>query len=173
MYKIDLDTLARANSIVDNRSIARGQVLTIPAQALQPGAAAVPSAGPAVNASFAWPARGQVLSRFGDQVDTGTNKGIDISAKEGSRVTASMDGKVVYCDPQFKGFGQTVILDHAGGYQTVYSYNSEILVRTGEQVRQGQTIARAGQSGRASRPMLHFEIRRDGQPQNPSRYLAE
>ena len=86
-------------------------------------------------------------------------------------VRASRSGKVVYRDQFMKGFGKTVILDHGDNYQTVYSYNSDILVNVGDQVAQNSVIAKVGRTGRAKDPTLHFEIRRDGEPQNPFFYL--
>ena len=99
------------------------------------------------------------------------NKGVDIRAIEGSAVRASRAGKVVYCDSQLKGFGKTVILDHGNNYQTVYSYNRDILVKVGDVVEQNTVIAKVGRTGRAREPSLHFEIRRNGEPQNPIYYL--
>jgi lipoprotein NlpD len=80
---------------------------------------------------------------------------------------------VVYRDSQLKGFGQTIIIDHGDGYQTVYSYNSAILVNVGDDVRQRDAIAKVGSSGRAKEPTLHFEIRRNGEPHNPEFYLSK
>lgn len=121
--------------------------------------------------SFAWPVRGTVVSAFGDREDDIRNKGIDIQAPEGAPVMAAGDGRVVYCDAMMRGFGKTVILDHGNAIQTVYSYNSEILVATGDIVRKGDTIAKAGSTGRARESSLHFEIRKDGEPMNPLAYL--
>ncbi len=170
MYNVDLDSLAKANSITDARVIEKGQVLTIPAA---PKASARPTSfKPAKTASFAWPVRGSIISRFGENADATVNKGLDIRAALGQDVVAAKAGRVVYCDSYFKGFGQTVIVDHMDGYQTVYSYNSDILVKVGDMVRQNEVIAKAGQSGRAQEPMLHFEIRCNGEPQDPIRYLS-
>jgi len=171
MYNVSLDSLAKANSIADTRVVEKGRVLVIPS-------AQSPSVRPtgyvaAKRPSFAWPVRGTVVSRFGETVNSSVNKGIDISAAEGGDVVAAKAGRVVYCDSYFKGFGQTVIIDHAEGYQTVYSYNSEILVKVGDAVRQNQTIAKVGESGRARIPMLHFEIRFNGESQDPLNYLPK
>lgn len=175
-YNVDLDTLARANNIGDNSLIEKGQVLTIPSGATVPKRQILApfKPRPAVSRStwFAWPVRGPIVSRFGEKLESGINKGIDIRAAEGVSVAASRAGKVVYCDSQLKGFGTTVIIDHLDGFQTVYSYNSAIIVNVGDEVRQNQTIAKVGQSGRAQEPMLHFEIRKDGEPVDPTRYLA-
>ena len=121
---------------------------------------------------FVWPARGYIISGFGAKIDRVVNKGIDIKTDEGSIVRAARAGKVVYCDKRQRGFGETVIIDHGNGYQTVYAFNSEILVKTGDAVGQNDAIARSGATGRAIEPSLHFEIRRNGMPQNPMAYLS-
>lgn len=125
-----------------------------------------------VKNAFIWPVSGEVISSFSDKLDKTKNKGIDISSEEGRIVRASRGGKVVFCDSKVKGLGKTVILDHGDGYQTVYAYNSEILVKVGDKVEQSDVIARVGGTGRAKRPSLHFEIRKDGKAQNPSYYLG-
>ena len=124
-----------------------------------------------VKDSFIWPVKGYLLSPFGAKVDRVINKGIDIRAEEGSSVRAARAGRVVYCDSRLKGFGKTVILDHGDGFQTVYSYNSEILVNVGDTVNRNDVIAKAGMTGRAKEPCLHFEIRKNSRPQDPERYL--
>lgn len=127
---------------------------------------------PALRGSFVWPIKGYVTAPFGSKVDRVINKGIDIRSSEGAPVMAAKAGRVVYCDPYMQGYGKTVIIDHGDNYQTVYSYNSEILVKAGDLVNQNQVIAKAGSTGRAKGSSLHFEIRRDGEPQNPAFYLA-
>lgn len=174
-YDVDLDTLARVNSIGDNSLIEKGQALIIPASTTAPAGPVPRPLTPRPRVSrgtqFAWPVRGPIVSRYGEKLESGVNKGIDIRAAEGSSVVASRPGRVVYCDSQLKGFGTTVIVDHLDSFQTVYSYNSGIIVKVGDDVRQNQMIARSGQSGRAQQPMLHFEIRKDGEPVDPTRYL--
>ena len=122
---------------------------------------------------FLWPVSGEVISQFGAKVDYIKNKGIDIHAPEGADVRASRAGRVVFRDDKFKGFGKTVILDHGGGLQTVYAYNSEILVSVGDEVRAGEVIAKAGRTGRSKSSALHFEIRRSGIPQDPLKFLQD
>ena len=123
--------------------------------------------------SFVWPVRGSIIAAFGSKIGKVRNKGIDIKASEGYRVLASRAGKVVFCDEKFRGFGKTIILDHGDNFETVYAYNSSILVSVGDIVRQNQEIARVGRTGRAREPSLHFEIRKSGQPQNPFSYLTD
>ena len=119
---------------------------------------------------FIWPVRGDVIVPFGVNGKT-RNKGIEIKTYEGAPVLAAKSGRVVYCDSRLKGFGNTVIIDHGEGLQTVYAYNSQILVKLGDSVEQGSVIAKAGSTGRASGASLHFEIRKNSEPQNPRYYL--
>jgi lipoprotein NlpD len=171
LYGVDLAALVEANSLKDSRSIGSGQVLTIPGR-LQRRTVKKVNYSARRSATFIWPVRGNIASSFGSKVDKFVNKGIDIRAGEGSSVTASRGGKVVYCDSHLKGFGQTVIIDHMDGFQTVYSYNEGIAVKVGDIVEQRDVIAKVGSSGRAREPMLHFEIRKNGEPQNPEFYLS-
>ncbi|MFH1190465.1 MAG: peptidoglycan DD-metalloendopeptidase family protein [Candidatus Omnitrophota bacterium] len=171
LYGVDLNVLADENSLKDSRSIETGQVLTIPGAASRRPVRNV-NYKPRRSATFIWPVRGNIASNFGSKIDKFVNKGIDIRAEQGSSVAASRGGKIVYCDSRLKGFGKTVIIDHMDGFQTVYSYNDGISVRVGDIVEQRDVIAKVGSSGRAREPMLHFEIRKNGEPQNPEFYLS-
>ena len=122
---------------------------------------------------FAWPVNGTITSYYGSKIGRVKNKGIDIRAGEGTSVRAAKSGKIVYCDSELRGFGKTVIIDHGNKFQTVYAYNSDILVRVGDVVEQNMVIAKVGKTGRAVEPSLHFEVRRDGAPQNPIYYLKQ
>ena len=157
IYGVDLKALARANSVGDTNAIAGGQRLFIPG-AYQKAEYAEP---PALNDSFIWPVSGAVIAFFGAKIDNSRNKGIDIRIQEGAVVRASRSGRVVFCDNSFKGFGRTVILDHGDGYQTVYAYNSALLVNPGDTVGKNGVIARVGKTGRAKGPSLHFEVRKE------------
>ncbi len=171
LYGVDLAALAEANSVRDSKSIDVGQVLTIPGASSRDIVRKV-NYSARRSATFVWPVRGDVASSFGSKADKFVNKGIDIRAGEGVNVAASRGGKVVYCDSRLKGFGRTVIIDHMDGFQTVYSYNALIAVKVGDMVEQRDVIAKVGSSGRAREPMLHFEIRKNGEPQNPEFYLS-
>ncbi len=167
-YGVDMQSIIKANSILYSGAIENGQVLLIP----RSGIVSRPeSIRPILGESFMWPIRGTVISPYGSITDKIINKGIDIKTSEGAGIRASRSGRVVYSDNFLKGFGKTVIIDHGDSYQTVYSYNSDILVKVGDQVAQNTVIARAGKTGRAATTSLHFEIRRDGEPQNPYYYL--
>lgn len=170
-YGVDINTIAKANNLEDARSdIKRGQRLLIPGSTTKRSYTAPKQSFAYQN--FVWPIKGTVVSPYGEKLDRTKNKGIDISAPEGTPVKASKAGKVVFCDEWLKGFGKTVILDHGDSFQTVYSYNSLILVNVGDVVEQNMVIAKVGRGGRAKTPSLHFEIRHDGEPQNPYYYLS-
>ena len=168
LYDIDINALISANNLDDSRDIQRGKRLLIPGTAKRQEA-------PRRYFSkefFSWPLKGSVVSYYGSKMDRTKNKGIDIYAAEGSSVKASRAGKVVFCDEWLKGFGKTIILDHGDSFQTVYAYNSILLVKPGDAVEQNVVIAKVGRGGRAKEPSLHFEIRRNGEPQNPFYYLS-
>jgi murein DD-endopeptidase MepM/ murein hydrolase activator NlpD len=168
LYDVEINALISANNLDDSRDIQRGQKLLIPGTVKK-------EAAPRAYFSkefFSWPLKGSVISYYGSKMDKTKNKGIDIHAAEGSIVKASRAGKVVFCDEWLKGFGKTIILDHGDSFQTVYAYNSILLVKPGDAVEQNGVIARVGRGGRAKEPSLHFEIRRNGEPQNPFYYLS-
>ena len=113
-----------------------------------------------------WPAAGTVVDGF----DAPRNKGIDISGTEGAAVQAAADGEVVHVGSALRGYGNLVIIRHAGDYVTAYGHNRKILVSQGQQVKRGQQIAELGRTD-ADRPKLHFEIRHQGKPLDPVKYL--
>lgn len=123
--------------------------------------------------SFTWPVKGRVIAGFGYHAKGRRNDGIDISAKKGTPIYAAAAGKVIYSDNRLRYFGNTVILKHTGGWFTVYAHNKSNLVDIGKQVKKGEKIALVGNSGRASRPKLHFEIRGKDKPKDPLLYLPK
>ena len=98
------------------------------------------------------------------------NKGVDFAGREGESVYAAADGKVVYSGPGIVGYGNLIILKHNDFYLSAYAHNSRLLVEEGLRVRSGQKIAEMGSTG-TSRNMLHFEIRKKGNPVDPLKYL--
>ena len=116
--------------------------------------------------SFQWPTRGNVLASF-DEVK---NKGIDIAGKAGDPVLAAADGKVVYAGSGLRGYGNLVILKHNNTYLTAYAHNQSLLVKEDQAIKRGQKIAEMGNSD-ADQVKLHFEIRRQGKPVDPAKYL--
>jgi lipoprotein NlpD len=114
---------------------------------------------------LSWPAKGKVSAEFND-----TNKGIDIAGKVGEPVLAASDGKVVYAGNSLRGYGNLVIVKHDNTYLTAYAHNSKLLVKEGDTVRKGQKIAEMGDTD-ATSTKLHFELRVNGKPVNPTPYL--
>jgi len=123
---------------------------------------------------ISWPLKGKIIRNFGQETRSyGTSvvsNGIDIAAKEGTKVVAADDGEVIFAD-RYGGQGKLIIIDHKNGFFTLYAYNSELLVSRGAKVKKGQTIAKSGMTGSASEPSLHFELRKDGKAINPFPYL--
>lgn len=116
--------------------------------------------------TFQWPASGKVIEGFEEP----RNKGIDIAGNDGDPVSAAADGEVVYVGSSLRGYGNLVIVKHSEDFISAYAHNRQILVKQGQAVKRGQRIAEMGQSD-ADRPKLHFEIRRQGKPVDPLRYL--
>ena len=113
-----------------------------------------------------------MVSRFGEPRRTHRHAGLDISGRHGQKIVAAAPGRVIYSDDRMRGYGNTVILDHGKGYQSLYAHNSRLLVRAGEKVAQGQPIAVMGKSGNATGEHCHFEIRKDRVPVDPMPYLS-
>ncbi len=132
-------------------------------------AAPVPPASSAGDDDVAWiwPTNGAVIAGF----DEAKNKGLDIAGKLGDPVLAAGDGRVVYAGAGLRGYGNLVILKHNNTYLTAYAHNQTLLVKEDQTVRKGQKIAEMGQSD-SDRVKLHFEIRRQGKPVDPARYLS-
>lgn len=140
-----------------------------PTAASESATAAKPDAPAAVappTAQWLCPVAGTVIDGF----DAPRNKGIDIGGTEGAAVKAAADGEVVHVGSALRGYGNLVIIRHAGDYVTAYGHNRKILVTQGQQVKRGQQIAELGRTD-ADRPKLHFEIRHQGKPLDPVKYL--
>lgn len=117
--------------------------------------------------NWAWPTGAKVQAGF-----SGANKGLDFAGKQGDPVLAAADGKVAYIGTGIAALGKLVILRHNGNYLSAYAHNNNILVKEGQSVSRGQKIAEFGSSGTDS-VKLHFEIRRQGTPVDPSQYLPK
>jgi lipoprotein NlpD len=116
---------------------------------------------------WVWPAKGKVVGSFSE---TANLKGIDIAGNAGQPVVASAAGTVVYAGTGLRGYGKLIIVKHNKTYLSAYAHNRDILVKEGEKVAKGQKIAEMGNTD-ASEVKLHFEIRRQGKPMDPTRYL--
>jgi lipoprotein YgeR len=115
---------------------------------------------------FTWPLRGSIVRGYSP-----SSRGIAIGASPNETVTAADGGRVVLASDEMRGYGRVVMLDHGNGYTTVYANNAKLLVGEGEAVRQGQPIAKAGSTGRASQGQVEFRVYRNGVPQDPRQCL--
>ena len=115
-----------------------------------------------------WPVKGKLLAHFNKSKNNA--KGIDIAGSEGEPVAASSDGMVVYSGNGLISYGNLVIIKHSQSYLSAYAHNKKLVVKEGETVKAGQKIAELGKTG-AEKPKLHFEIRKNGKPVDPLRYL--
>jgi murein DD-endopeptidase MepM/ murein hydrolase activator NlpD len=121
--------------------------------------------------TFRWPVNGRVITAFGPRPSGEQNDGINVSVPEGTPIKAAEDGVVAYAGNELKTYGNLVLVRHANGYVTAYAHASEILVKRDEQVKRGQVIAKAGQTGNVSAPQVHFEIRKNSTPVDPAPFL--
>ena len=181
-YGVAIDELARINGIKDPKLIFSGQRLLIPGanravpvDTIAPAESAQPDHGihslESPDETLIWPIAGTVNSGFGPR-GSGFHDGIDIAAPEGSPVRAIEKGEVIYSD-QIRGYGNIVIIRHGSGIVSVYAHNQINLVRAGQDVEQGEIIAKVGSTGRVTGPHLHFEIRKHNVAQDPVRYLPQ
>ncbi len=128
------------------------------------------------NGRLPWPLEGRVLTRFGMQrhPQFGTmvfRRGIEIEAREGQEVRAVKEGEVVYAD-WYKGYGKLLIIDHGNGFYTLYGYLSRLDLVKGDRVAKGQVIGLAGETGSLRGAKLYFEVRRNGEAEDPLSLLA-
>ncbi len=184
-YGLDYRALARSNGISKPYTIYVGQRLRLastakqskngasnqrvakaPARAVykekpvsKPPAPVAPS-----RLSWQWPIEGEVTSKF--SLSGKVNKGIDVRASEGNAVRAAADGSVVYAGGNLRGYGKLVIVKHDATFLSAYGNNETLTVKEGDTVTKGQEIGRLGGD-----QVLHFEIRRDGRPEDPEQHL--
>lgn len=138
--------------------------VTNPAPAISPGS--VVRADDDEKLSWMWPSDGKIVATF----DEGKNKGIDIAGKPGQQVMAAGAGKVMYAGSGIRGYGNLVIVKHSNSLLSAYAHNRTIVVKEGQTVNKGEKIAEMGDSDSDS-VKLHFEIRQQGKPVDPSRFL--
>ena len=178
-YGRDHRNLARWNDLGDGSLIYPGQVirLTRPPAGTTTRAATSTSRPPArplpqfksqPPPAWAWPTNGRIVAEFDGQPGSGT--GLTIGGRSGQTVRAAAAGRVVYSGGGLIGYGQLIIIKHNDTYLSAYGHNASLLVREGDIIKKGQRIATMGE-GPGQKPRLHFEIRRNGKPVSPRRYL--
>jgi murein DD-endopeptidase MepM/ murein hydrolase activator NlpD len=116
---------------------------------------------------FLWPVRGRIISNFGPREGGLHNDGINIAAPKGVPILAADNGIVAYAGKELRGFGNLLLIKHAGGWTTAYAHAQRLLVKRGDRVKRGQTIGTIGNSGGVGRSQLHFELRRGARAVDP------
>jgi murein DD-endopeptidase MepM/ murein hydrolase activator NlpD len=116
--------------------------------------------------------QGEIASGFGPKAGGTQNDGVNIVARRGTAVHAAADGVVVYAGNELRGYGNLLLVRHAGGWMTAYAHNDELLVGRGAKVKRGQVIAKVGGTGGVSSPQLHFELRQGGRPVDPLQVMG-
>jgi lipoprotein NlpD len=171
-----------SDAVVVGKPVASSNAVSTPIAAGLPAkAASAPSSAPVVppaavavakstgsddDLGWIWPGKGHVIAGFDDV----KNKGLDIGGNAGDPVVAAAEGKVVYAGSGLRGYGNLIILKHNNTYLTAYAHNKSLLVKEDQTVKKGQKIAEMGDSD-ADRVKLHFEVRRQGKPVDPAKYL--
>ena len=184
-YRVSVSSILEANQIRDERSVGVGERLWIPdARRSPPGYALVPpplshaedrewARNDAIldgNLSFVWPLRGRLTAYYGLR-NGRRHEGIDLAAKPGTLIRASEAGRVIYSGNGLGAYGNVVIVRHGKHYASVYAHNRKNRVRKGSFVDKGEVVAEVGETGNATGPHLHFEIRRDEHARDPLDYL--
>ncbi len=118
-----------------------------------------------------WPLKGKVISAFGAKPNGMKNEGINIAVPEGTKIQAAEGGVVAYAGNELKGYGNLVLIRHAGGYVTAYAHASQLLVKKGDTVKRGDVIAMSGATGAVQSPQLHFEVRKGATALDPTTFL--
>ncbi|MDP3907902.1 M23 family metallopeptidase [Novosphingobium sp.] len=188
-YGVPWPAIAAANGLDSKAAVKAGQKLAIPtlikgAATPAPVASAVPEPEPTASATptarlppdtkaprFAWPHGGKVRREFSPRGKSGWHDGIDLTADKGDAVRAAAAGKVIFAGQGPKEYGLTVIVYHTGRWTTTYSFLDKITVKDGEAVKQGERIGLAGETGLATSPQVHFEVRRNRVALDPVDYL--
>jgi lipoprotein NlpD len=178
-YGTTVPAIMAANGIDDVRSVPTGARLLIPTPAsvdagrrteARTYASRDPRGQSGGAPQFAWPVSGEIMSHFGMRHGE-HHEGIDIRAAKGTPVRAAEAGRVIHADATLAGYGKMIVIKHAGRLYTVYAHNSKLLVEVGQFVEKGEEIALVGETGNATTPHLHFEIRTNNTPHDPLEYL--
>jgi murein DD-endopeptidase MepM/ murein hydrolase activator NlpD len=183
-YEVDIHEVASINGIDDHSKIQTGQRIFIPGAkkvlkveiiiddvaAEQVEAERERSKTVYKKMDFIWPVEGRLGDGFEDD-ERKRHQGIDIRASQGTPIKASGAGIVIYSGNTIRGYGNMVIIRHSEEYVTVYAHNQVNLVEERDRVEKEQIIGKVGQTGRATGPHVHFEIRRNNKPVDPLPYL--
>jgi murein DD-endopeptidase MepM/ murein hydrolase activator NlpD len=179
-YGVDIKEVASLNGITDPSKIQTGQRIFIPGakkvlkvEIYLDDVVAEPGEKEKVaykKANFIWPVEGRISDVF-NSTESKRHQGIDVPSPLGTPIKASSPGTVIYSSNTIKGYGNLIILRHSEEFVTVYAHNQVNLVEEGNWVERGQIIGKVGQTGRATGPHLHFEIRKNNKAVDPLPYL--
>lgn len=196
LHNVSLSSITRQNKIKPPYKLKEGQKLILPASPIDSAVGEEITSAPGnlpkknygsiskqelrkklrvlpkrTGVRFKKPVRGPIISGYGPKGSGLYNDGINIKAKEGALVVSGDHGVIVYCGNDIKSYGNLILVKHKGGWITAYGHLSKISVKKGQTVRPGEAIGSVGSTGFVSIPQLHFEVRRNGKPLNPSLYL--
>jgi murein DD-endopeptidase MepM/ murein hydrolase activator NlpD len=179
-YGVDLKEVSSLNGISDPGKIQTGQRVFIPGakkvlkvEIYIDDVVAEPGEKVRIaykKLDFIWPVEGKINDGF-EESESRRHQGIDISSPLGTPIKASNAGMVIYSNNTIKGYGNLIILRHSEEYVTVYAHNEVNFVEEGTLVEKGQTIGKVGQTGKATGPHLHFEIRKNNKARDPLLFL--
>jgi len=179
-YQVDIKEVASLNNIVDPSRIQTGQWIFIPGATkvlkveiyMDDVVTESGEKGKFVykKLNFIWPIEGKIVDVF-DEAESKRHQGIDITSPSGTPIKASSSGTVLYSGNTIRGYGNLIILRHSEEFVTVYAHNQVNLVEEGTWVEKGQLIGKVGQTGRATGPHLHFEIRKNNKAVDPLLFL--
>lgn len=184
-YGVPWTAIAAANAMKPGDEVKVGQKLAIPTVSAKAVASPSPSPLPSPSASpaamvdtpapkFAWPLSGKVRRPFlAAGVKDGPHEGIDVLSPEGTAVRAAAAGQVIFAGQGPEDYGMTVIVFHGGRWTTTYSFLSKVTVKEGDTVKAGERVGLVGETGMATEPQLHFEVRKNKVPLDPAKYLSK
>ncbi|KUG03408.1 membrane protein [hydrocarbon metagenome] len=170
-YDVSVNELSRVNPGINPNNLKIGEKVAVPDSTSVSVAAIQPSRSYIGSTSLmmAWPIMGSITSAFGWRT-SGFHHGVDIAGDVGDPIKAAAAGKVAFVGNQAV-YGKTVVIEHPDGKETVYAHCQKMLVNKNEYVVKGQTIATIGMTGRTTGPHVHFEVKTNGEAENPLKYL--
>lgn len=168
-YNVDLAELQRLNSNKQANNLKIGDQINLPRDASRVAFGESLKPSRSIVSRFTWPIRGTITSKYGWR-DSGFHHGLDIAGNLGDPVQAAAGG-VVSSAGYISLYGNTVIIDHPDGRQTLYAHLNQIKVKPGDRVARGTIIATVGSTGRSTGPHLHFEIKQSDTREDPLAYL--
>jgi murein DD-endopeptidase MepM/ murein hydrolase activator NlpD len=188
-YGVPWSSIAAANGLKVGDPVKAGQKLAIPTISSKAVVAAAPTPSPSPSPSpsasaaamadtpapkFAWPLTGKIRRTFvGAEAKGGPHEGIDLLSPEGTAVRASAAGKVIFAGQGPEDYGLTVIVFHGGRWTTTYSFLSKVTVKEGDEVKAGERVGLVGETGMATEPQLHFEVRKNRVALDPAKFLPK